>query len=412
MKLNIFPTTIKTDFTTHKIAFHPYFINLYKDSQTDIAFVEEYDENQNSTIYDEFIKKFKHECLKNGVSEENFNLHLKSIDIESSKKMKYGTPVFVPILPLYCGPNDWIIEIEDGWNLFYPHAGHAENSDYDLTSSNWVIKILKVLFEMDNCKQILTHMKDSINFIEKVFGEKVLGKTSFLQQSVDIPDNELKLYPKKDNFTTFLFHGGSVHTPEHFFLRGGLETLNAFINAYKINKNIHLKVVYDTRSLNNNITSFMKNHPGITYYEEWQSDEQMKHHRQESDVFLIPAFRIHCMSTLMSLARGNPVICSDGWGFDEYVYNNYTGLIAKGQKCSWKDDNGLFRESYTLGRGILQYDLMKNVENSILKISTNLNLYNNLRMNCVNEYCKNYTNDTRNQVLSRILNNLNFKLTI
>jgi len=409
MKLNVFPQTLGNPNT---IAFHPYYKNLYDDSPENIEFVNEYEENQNLTEYEKFVNKFKSECIKKGISEDNINKYISSTNVELSKKMKYGIPVWVSTLPLYFGPNDWIIEIEDCWSLFYPHAGNAENSDYNLSESNWVVKILKILFEMDNCKEILTHMKDSINFIETVFGEKVLGKTSFLQQSVNIPEDELKLYLKKDNFTTFLFHGGSVHTPEHFFLRGGLETLNAFINVYKINKNIHLKVVYDTRSLHGNITSFMKSHPGITYYEEWQSDDQMKYHRQESDIYLIPAFRIHCMSTLMSLARGNPVICSDGWGFDEYVYNNYTGLVAKGQKCSWKDKQGLFRESYKLGRAILQPDLMKNVENAMLKISTNLNLYNNLRMNCINEYFKNYTNDTRNQVLSRILNNLNFTSSI
>jgi hypothetical protein len=132
----------------------------------------------------------------------------------------------------------------------------------------------------------------------------------------------------------------------------------------------------------------------------------MKIHRQQADVFVIPAFRIHCMSTLMSMARGNPVICSDGWGFDEYVCNNYTGIIAKGQKCSWNDEKGIFRESYKLGRGILQQDLMKNIEKAMLKLSTNLNLYNNIRMNCINEYYKNYNNHTRNQVLSSIINNL------
>jgi len=406
MKLNIFPNTHPNNPNTW--AYHPYYKNMYNDSPEDIDFVEEYDDKQDLSKYDEFIQEFKSRCIKSGISEENINTYLNSTNIELSKKMKNGIPVWVSTIPLYFGPNDWIIEIEDCWSLFYPFHGNAENADYDLTDSNWLVKILRVLFEMDNCKQILTHIKDSINFIDVVFGEKVLGKTSFLQQSVDIPDEEVKLYKKTDKHTVFLFHGGSVHTPEHFFLRGGLETLQAFINAYEINKNIHLNVVYDVNVLHDSITSLMRKHPGITYFDQWQTDEQMKIHRQQADVFVVPAYRIHCMSTLMSMARGNPVICSDGWGFAEYIYDNYTGIITKGQKCSWNDEKGIFRESYKLGRGIIQQDLMKNIEKAMLKLSTNLNLYNNMRMNCINEYYKNYTNNTRNQVLSSIINNLTF----
>lgn len=407
MKLNIFPKTLGV---ANTLTFHPYFQNLYKDSPENIEFIQDYYENdiykKNIKEHEDFINLFRNTCLENGLIEKQIDEFIQSRDIALSQKMKKDYPIWVGILPLYFGPNDWMIEIEDIWSLFYPFSGNAENADYDLTMSNWVVKILKIFFEMNNCKQIFTHMKESVSMIETIFGQKVLSKTVFLPQSARIPDTELKSYIKTDNHMSFLFQGGSVHTPEHFFLRGGLETLQGFLNAYEINSNIHLTIIYDIQVLHPQLISLMKNHPGITYIPNWQTDEQLTQHRTNSDVFIIPAFRIHCMSTLMSMVRGNPIICSDGWGFDEYVYHNYTGLIAKGQKCSWKDKDGIFRESYKLGRGILQPELAKNVENAIIKISSDLNFFNTLRMNCVNEYVKNYTNNTRNQILENIINKI------
>lgn len=403
MKLNIFPKTLGKKDT---FAFHPYFKNLYNDPPENIEFVQEYVDKQNTDGYEQFIKAFKQKCLENDISEEQINKFIESRDIELSNKMKNGIPVWVAVLPMYIGSNDWMIEIEDCWSLFFPFSGNAENADYDLTMSNWVVRILKVFFEMDNCKLIMTHMKDTVNMIETVFGKKVLSKTVFLQQSAKIPENELKVEIKTTDHMRFLFQGGSVHTPEHFFLRGGLETLVGFANAYEKNQNIHLTIIYDMSVLPDTLVSMLRSHPGITYVPKWQTDEQMAQHQVNNDVFIIPAFRIHCMSTLMSMVRGNPIICSDGWGFDEYVYHNYTGLVAKGQTCSWKDKNGLFRESYKLGRGLLQKELMLNVEQSILKISSDLNFFNTLRMNCVNEYIKNYQNDTRNQVLLNVINRI------
>jgi glycosyltransferase involved in cell wall biosynthesis len=76
------------------------------------------------------------------------------------------------------------------------------------------------------------------------------------------------------------------------------------------------------------------------------SDEMAQLHAQ-SDIYLLPAARIHIVSLLQAMGHGLPVIVSDGWGFAEYVEDGRNGLILPGRygMSSWADiEGGAMRE--------------------------------------------------------------------
>jgi glycosyltransferase involved in cell wall biosynthesis len=401
MKLNIFNISFDNG-----MPWHPFFKNLYNNPPENISFVQEYERISDDDI-NNHLNIFVQKCLEANIPAniiDGYIEYLNSVGaINNSMEMKLGIPVWVAVLPQYVGPNDWILEVEDFWLAFLPWLSNGMNYDVDL-KTHWIVQILRVLFEMENCKQIITHTKDTLNFIKIVFGEKVFAKTSFCQQSVNIDTSDIKNTPKSSDITTFLFHGSWNHTQDHFFLRGGLETINAFESVYKINPNCKLIVNYNSDNIPKHIVHFLETHPGIEYYPKYLSDDEIKNLRLRSDVFIIPAYRLHSMSTLTSMCYGNPIICSDGWGFDEYVTNNYNGVICKGQLCSFYDDEGIMRENYSLGdRNTGNQNLQKNIENAMLLLSTNNTIYNNMRFNCIDQYYKNHTNEIRNNRFNQIM---------
>ena len=70
---------------------------------------------------------------------------------------------------------------------------------------------------------------------------------------------------------------------------------------------------------------------------------------RDTHIFVLPAARIHVVSVLRSMAYGQAVVVSDGWGFGEYVEHGRNGLIVPGRygKVSWTDPaTGMLREDY------------------------------------------------------------------
>src|SRR5439155_25478973 len=71
--------------------------------------------------------------------------------------------------------------------------------------------------------------------------------------------------------------------------------------------------------------------------------------QRESHIYLLPSARIHIVSVLQAMSYGQVVIASDGWGMDEYVDHERSGIIVPGRggTVSWMDTStGLLREDY------------------------------------------------------------------
>ena len=65
----------------------------------------------------------------------------------------------------------------------------------------------------------------------------------------------------------------------------------------------------------------------------------------DTDIFLIPACRIHSMSVVRSLCYGNVVIGSNGWGFNEFLDEE---ACCNGQEKSSYIEDGILKERYSL----------------------------------------------------------------
>ena len=398
------------------IPYHPFFKLIFDNPPTGIEFVESYT-GQDAKAFNKFIRKFKNICIKNGVDRADVNEFVSSRNVKALKTMNADLPVWCGVVPYFLGPNDWVLETEDCWHFFEPWFGNNRNEHANLETSPYTT-ILRCLFEMDNCKGIITHTKDSLNFIRAVFGNKVLSKSFFCQQAVKINKRFLKppIQQNKQE-VRFLFHGSWNHSIFNFLVRGGYDVLHCFDSAYKINNNIRLVFVHDEKKLTYardtddspnstmvQLVESIKSHPGIEYHGNYVSDKKLDEIRQSVDIFLLPSYRLHSMSCLRSMCLGKPVVCSDGWGFDEYITNWYNGVICEGNQASHIDDQGIMRETYGKCVGRVQTDLCENVIRAMLTLAESPELRDIMSQNCINEYNTRYNIKDRNKVLGQILN--------
>jgi len=352
----------------------------------------------------EYIKRL-HEIVKQnfGIGDKDFNEFIATRDFEEMSRIPLDRNIWVTTIPYYIGPNNWLLECEDWGTLCYPFIGNNHNCLGDV-QNHFAVKILRTQFEMDNFLGIVTHIKSTVDSIRGVFGDKVANKTYYVPIGYDVPEATPNKIVEDDTFN-LLFHGSFNHTDLHFFLRGGLELVAAFKEAYKVNKNLLLTVIYDRKGMvriPKDVVEELDSHPGIVYIDRRVTKKELFTELEYCHATCIPAYRIHSQSTLQSLMNYRPVICSDGWGFDEFVQDGINGYIAEGNESSWTDEHGIMREQYKTGN--ISKKLVESLTATFLKISRDKKKYDELAENARSSVEVYNSIDNRNKMLGKVFN--------
>lgn len=202
----------------------------------------------------------------------------------------------------------------------------------------------------------------------------------------------------------------------NFPLRGGIESIKAFKEAVEAGaKNIRLKIcgpfnvsmypdlhkfVHESDTVEIEPLNFV-NVDGSLH--NLISEERFHQIFLDTDVLLLPAMRIHSVSSIRALAYGIPVVCSNGWGFDEFI-NEETGFIAVGQDgvSTWKDENGVFREIYGIKNLGVNEKLVNSIKSILLKISNSPEIVVEKSKKCVDYANENFDINKRNKLLGEV----------
>lgn len=315
-------------------------------------------------LYISVIKLFLF-CMKNGINFETFKGFIRSRNENDSlfDLPKSDELILFSTFPFILPDMDrkWIIEIEDSTTLFFPFIRNGETLDVDLQRMP-VFKIFRHLFESPNCKQILCHMKSTADSLPLIFNsETIKNKVSYIPVGITLLDNNPVRPPT--NRINILFSNSWNQDIAGFFLRGGLDVVKAFRKIAKKYPNVTLILrsnFPDKGDLNHKNTRAiieLKNElkelilkKRVLIYDEKMNSSEWDEIRRQSHIYMIPAARIHVASTLEAMSFGMVVICSDGWGFEEYIEDGVTGLVIRGRhgKTSWIDpENGILREDYS-----------------------------------------------------------------
>lgn len=257
--------------------------------------------------------------------------------------------VFLTSMPFTFNQNPWVIEIEDPTTLFYPMIVNGQTCGLDIRQSPYY-RIVKTLLESNQCKAILTHMRSTAQLVPKLFdSEAITNKVVYAPLGVKLPVRYQRHEPRPDEEPIeLLFINSWCQAPDNFYVRGGLDILEAFATLRVRYPQIRLTMRTHLPLLDDHFHRIIES-GWVRVMDRFFTSEEMAELHASSHIFLLPAARVHIVSLLQAMSYGLAVVASDGWGIEEYMEHDRNGLIVKGRygKVSWADEEaGLLREDY------------------------------------------------------------------
>lgn len=254
--------------------------------------------------------------------------------------------VFLTSIPYTYGQDPWVIEIEDSTTLFYPFLRNGETHDVPVRRSPF-FPMVKALLESDRCRGVVTHVRSTADSLPVLFGSDTIARKTFhVPLGVKAPARWQT--HAGDGPINLLFTCSWHQDPQSFFLRGGLDVLEAFSLLRERYPNLRLTLRTGLPQMQE-CYHRMVEQGWVRIISRFLSEAEMEELLRETHIFLLPAARIHIVSLLRAMAFGQVVVASDGWGFDEYVRHGDNGLLVPGRygKASWMDpEAGVLREDY------------------------------------------------------------------
>jgi glycosyltransferase involved in cell wall biosynthesis len=146
-----------------------------------------------------------------------------------------------------------------------------------------------------------------------------------------------------------LFSNSWHQGPSSFYIRGGLDVLEAFDRVAP--KFPHARLTLRTSLPADIAPRYLRiiHRRDVRVLDGFLADAEWTALREASHVYLLPSDRIHIVSILQAMAYGMAVIASDGWGMREYVDHLRNGWVTPGRygKITWcEEETGTLREDY------------------------------------------------------------------
>src|SRR5262249_34249446 len=134
---------------------------------------------------------------------------------------------YLTAVPFTYGQRPWVIAVESPTTLFHPFLEAGATHEVDITRSPY-FPIVKTLLESDSCRGIVTPLRSTARALPVLFGSDVIArKVSYCPRGVSLPDHRQQHDADGDDLE-LLFTGPWDQQRDGFFLRGGLDVLEAF----------------------------------------------------------------------------------------------------------------------------------------------------------------------------------------
>lgn len=313
----------------------------------------------------------------------------------------------ITIIPTYYKPlniNHAVI-IEDYITLFFPHIHNGSN--YRFTGKEDWIGTFKHLFERKEFKGIICHMKQTLESIRQIFSSKIIDSKLFYLPLATKSIEEVNLNVDPNNIR-LLFTNSFGGTENNFPLRGGLEVVLAFKSLVDSGfKNITLKIVGSLK-LEKDLLQWLQQCPQVEIYgsnivrhnRNMITDDLLHEIMLNTDIFLIPACRIHSMSVVKAMSYGLAVLGSDGWGFNEFIAKEF---CSEGQTSASYIEEGLLKEKYSLFLESPNNRLVKSIEDKLRLLVSRPDLLRINKENNINTSKTKFSPSNRDIILESIL---------
>jgi len=301
------------------------------------------------------------------------------------------------------------IIIEDYITLFFPHMHNGSNHNFDYKTFE-LMPAYKHAFEEDNFRGIICHMNQTLESIKKIFdSEKINKKLYYLPLAYESNIENIK--PTNQERIVLTFTNSFGGEKNNFPLRGGLETLMVYKKLYESGyKNIFLNLI-GALNIEEDLLNWFTNCENVTIYNSntvvhgrpMVTDDVVHNALLDTDIFLIPACRIHSMSVVRALCYGNIVIGSNGWGFNEFL--NKEQCCEGQEKASYLED-GVLKEKYSIQLEQPNLKLLKSLESKILTLIKNPVQMDKIKKENLQSSKENFSKTRRDIILEKILEDM------
>lgn len=288
-------------------------------------------------------------AVRNGAKPDEVMRFISTRDIRSQLQIPTSSRLaFLPTYPYILGQVPWVIEIEDTTTLFTPFLWNGQTSSLEIWDAPYYPAV-KALLESDSCRGIVCHVKSTAESIPLLFNNAALHKkTTYIPLGISLPPTLPLPQKRDDNMIRILFTNSWKPGRRNFYLRGGLDLLEAF--SILASRYPNLRLILRTALPPDLDSRYLKiiESCRIEVVDRFLLIDDLQELMSNVDIYVLPSARIHVVSILEAMAHGLAVVASDGWGIEEYVEDGRNGIIVRGRygKCSWMDANGMLREDY------------------------------------------------------------------
>ena len=376
----------------HMTVTHPHYQAIYNYLPDNINFnLCNYQSNINSSWHD-YLIRIGTKAKELGATEKDIEFFISKIH-PNCKYQEQSNLYFVPTHP-YFGSEPHIINLEH-WMSHYTYLVEqfvSIGKEVPIDDIGWQKVVLATMLE-ENFKYICSHMHDTIDtfkFLTRDYPE-LQNKFVYLPLASQEADKEIK-HKSFDKPLKILFTNSFGGQLGNFRIRGGYEAYEA------IKKVLHCDIHFTTIGPAPQFThEKVVQYPHVDY-------ETFQKLIDESHILLLPAMRVHTISLVKAMCNGIIPIVSDGWGFNEFIDNEYNGIIVDGHNgiTTWKDKNNIFQEDGTKSANPI---IIENIYNVLVSLINDINSVEILSNNCIEFAKRNFKLEHRNNILLEMIQN-------
>ncbi|WP_372400669.1 glycosyltransferase (plasmid) [Azospirillum sp. HJ39] len=234
---------------------------------------------------------------------------------------------FLSPYPASLGQRPWVFCHDALPCLFLPMLPH---DDMTVTPDDGLYWIMKRHLESERCLRILTHQPRTLGGLADFFDSRIIERKSVHVNTWHRSQGRSQR-PRPERAKTWLFTSSFFPSDLFFRMRGGIETLCAFLTLSKEFPDIELILrSHLPSSLPDGLTEAAANHPRIRHYPEAVDADTLAQLYAEADLYLMPCPIIYRNGLAEALQAGLVPVVANTFGIEDFVRDGENGLVIGG----------------------------------------------------------------------------------